>query len=478
MAVRYTATKKASVEEVAGLADTRTNRELLRKLFGRRAVRVVGGVALFVLAVVLLFLVLNWYVAPKKPGERKDLVLAVAQILGGTALLSGLYFTWRTLQVNREGQITDRFTTAIDQLGKVEDGQKLFEIRIGGIYALERIARESEEDYWPIMEVLTAYLRQHAPWPPEEGQPGEDVTIDKKSEEDSTETTEATEVPAPPAPDIQAIMTVLRRRTRSWGHGEPEPLDLRQTHLTKANLRKANLVSANFWDANLAHATLYGADLTEADLRGANLSVAYLERACFTKANLYDVCLRKALLKEANLRHAFLHQSDLSEANLSKADLRTADLSGANLEGVSLRGADLEGADLEGANLEGAVLHRANLAGASLVTASLAHTNLIGANLAGAKLGGANLAYTNLWYVDLSDADLSDTNLDEANLGKANLRGAAVTEEQLATCNYLKGATMPDGQTLKSNVNPDEPTFEEWLKSKGREENGETGSQS
>jgi hypothetical protein len=65
--------------------------------------------------------------------------------------------TWRTLQVNREGQITERFTQAIDQLGATDDkGNKLFEIRLGGIYALERIARESEEDYWPIMEILTA----------------------------------------------------------------------------------------------------------------------------------------------------------------------------------------------------------------------------------------------------------------------------------------------------------------------------------
>jgi hypothetical protein len=123
-------------------------------------------VALVVVVVVLLFLVLNWYVAPTQPGERKDLVLAVAQILGGAALLSGLYFTWRTLQVNREGQITERFTRAIDQLGKIENGQKLFEIRVGGIYALERIARESQEDYWPIMQILTAYVRQNAPWPP------------------------------------------------------------------------------------------------------------------------------------------------------------------------------------------------------------------------------------------------------------------------------------------------------------------------
>ena len=113
------------------------------------AVRVV---ALLAVAVAILFFFLNWYIAPKEPADKKDLILALAQILGGTALLSGLYFTWRTLQVNREGQITARFTRAIDQLGATdEEGNKLFEIRLGGIYALERIARESEEDHWPIM---------------------------------------------------------------------------------------------------------------------------------------------------------------------------------------------------------------------------------------------------------------------------------------------------------------------------------------
>jgi hypothetical protein len=162
MVVRYTVLNTALGRGGHRLANDRMIKDLLRGFFGRRAVRVVGVVALLVVVVVLLFLILNWYVDPTKPSERKDLVLAVAQILVGTVLLSGLYFTWRTLQVNREGQITDRFTRAIDQLGKVEDGQKLFEIRIGGIYALQRIARESEEDYWPIMEILTAYVRQNA----------------------------------------------------------------------------------------------------------------------------------------------------------------------------------------------------------------------------------------------------------------------------------------------------------------------------
>jgi hypothetical protein len=138
-------------------------------ILGRRTARFLGILALFAVVVGVLLALLDWYIAPSGADQKKDLVVTLAQILAGTALLSGLYFTWRTLQVNREGQITERFTRAIDQLGATDDdGNKLFEIRLGGIYALERIARESKEDYWPIMEILTAYVRQNAPWPPEE----------------------------------------------------------------------------------------------------------------------------------------------------------------------------------------------------------------------------------------------------------------------------------------------------------------------
>jgi hypothetical protein len=252
----------------------------LREFFKRRAVRVVSVGTLLAVVVVLLFLLLNWYVAPTNATERKDLVLALAQILGGTALLSGLYFTWRTLQVNREGQITERFTRAIDQLGSDE-----LEIRLGGIYALERIARDSAQDHWAIMEVLTGYVRQHALWRPEELEPGEVLT---------------------PDPDIMAIITVLRRRTRSLGHGEPEPLDLRR---------------ANLWDADFRGADLRGADLSDANLRGAQLDGANLSGANLSAADLYGAFLLKADLRGASLGAADLEAADLSGADLTDAHL-------------------------------------------------------------------------------------------------------------------------------------------------------------
>jgi len=54
--------------------------------------------------------------------------------------------------------VTDRFIKAIEQLGSKE-----LDARIGGIYALERVARDSEKDHRTVMEVLTAFIREHSP---------------------------------------------------------------------------------------------------------------------------------------------------------------------------------------------------------------------------------------------------------------------------------------------------------------------------
>jgi hypothetical protein len=100
----------------------------------------------------------------------------LTQIIGGAVLLVGLYFTWanlkatqgnitntqntatKNLELAREGQIHDRFTNAIDQLADEQTP-----VRLGGIYALERISQDSPRDHWTIMEVLTAYVRDRSP---------------------------------------------------------------------------------------------------------------------------------------------------------------------------------------------------------------------------------------------------------------------------------------------------------------------------
>ena len=85
---------------------------------------------------------------------------AVLQTLGGLLILAGAAATWWQVHISREGQITERFTRAVDQVGS-----KKVDVRIGGIYALERIAKNSPADRTSIQYLLGAFVRNHASWP-------------------------------------------------------------------------------------------------------------------------------------------------------------------------------------------------------------------------------------------------------------------------------------------------------------------------
>jgi len=252
----------------------------------------------------------------------------IVQTLGGLFLLLGLYLTWRRVaaterqvEIAGEGQITERFTRAIDQLGS----DKL-EIRLGGIYALERIARDSEKDHWPIMEVLTAYVRQRSPAPEEP----------REREEPGSE-----EV----SPDIQAILTVIGRR-RAVFDPDGKKLDLRFTWLVRAELTDANLSRALLWNADLWAAHLPGIDLSEAELCAVRLSGSDLPHANLSGASLFSADLARTDLTATDLTRA-----DLAGANLSKSCLHDAKLSEASLRGANLLGANLSGVDLSGVDL-------------------------------------------------------------------------------------------------------------------------------
>jgi hypothetical protein len=161
----------------------------------------------------------------------------------------------------------------------VNEGKKQLEIRLGGIHALARIAKDSKDDHWPIMEVLTAYVRKHAPWPSNDAQP---PTGDQTPQEEPP----TTQRPARPAAEIQAILTVIGRRTRTFDRGETyterQPLNLTNTDLRGADLQRADMRAVDF----------RGANFQGADLRGAtNLTIQQLS----TVRSLYKARLDSEL---------------------------------------------------------------------------------------------------------------------------------------------------------------------------------------
>ena len=201
---------------------------------------------------------------------------AVVQGLGGAALLLGLLFTARNLKatqdkldIDRQGQLTNRFIQATGQLGaELEGGRPNVEVRLGGVYALNRISNDWPKDYWPIADVLTAYVRHNAKW-----------TLSPRVGE------------VKPSTEIQAILTVLGRSNPPGGFNERHKLDLRNTDLR----------GAEFWDAHLEWTDFWGAHLEDAKLWGAFLLHAKLDRACLAGANLRAAKLQGASLEETDI---------------------------------------------------------------------------------------------------------------------------------------------------------------------------------
>ena len=304
----------------------------------------------------------------------------------------------RTYGLTEQGQVTDRYTKAIEQLGSKE-----LDIRIGGIYALERIASDSARDHPTVMEVLTAFIRVHSPerWSlPESG---------------------GQEQEQPIRPDIQAALVAIGRRDSKR---DIRRIDLRGAIIAGvvaigADLAGSDLTCANLSRADLGTANLRGAQLGSATLTHASLADAILTGAYLPAASLTNAKLKGAILDGACLAEAILTDADLTGANLASADLLDADLTRANLTG-----ANLAAADLADANLSGAYLPQADLTGADLTSADLTDTDLTGANLIRANLTNADLN-----GADLSGADLADTDLTGADFTRADLDGARWPED-------------------------------------------------
>jgi hypothetical protein len=212
------------------------------------------------------------------------------QGLAGLVVVAGAAATWQQVRIARHGHITDRITKAVDQLG-----EDTVDVRLGGLYALERVAQDSYEDRATVTAILVAFVRTHAPADSQAADP--DVWLGIR------------------APDVQAALTLLARR--------PETADEPEIYLSRTDLRKARMVEGR-WDGMIcAHSNLAGARMRHSSLVGV----------------AFD--------------HSDLREAHFCEANLAGAKLRDTRLDGADLHGADLRGADLTGATLDGADLTG-----------------------------------------------------------------------------------------------------------------------------
>jgi hypothetical protein len=201
------------------------------------------------------------------------------------------------LELSREGQLADRFSTAIGHLGEDQAA-----VRIGAVHELCLLVMEESDYHWRVVDVLVGFVRDRVPWPPSDG-------------------------PSAKGRSLSAIVGFVRDRVpRIPLAGPPaEDRSLRarapDVHAAMEALRERN----TDLDPEGSQIVLGAVDLRRADLGGLRLPPL---------SNLTGIRLDGARLLNADLREVILIQAVFTEANLALADLRDAELYGADFRGA------------------------------------------------------------------------------------------------------------------------------------------------
>lgn len=279
-----------------------------------------------VIAVVLSAIFWEWL----SDGESgSTTVRNVGLVIGGVIAipLAG----WRGI-VAEQSLLDERYQKSAEMLGN-----DLLSVRLGGIYALQRLAEDHPERYHlQIMRLFCAFVRHPTA---EETPPGSEVGSGTASEVAQGQADDAREPPE----DVQAVMTAVGSRGKRGIRQERVKryrLDFRDADLRGARLDGANLACADFTQAKLS-----GVDFCGTDLSGAKLIRADLSCPPVSKVNL-NLALTAMSFDQHDPRVTLMMEVDLSDADLSGADLSNAVMPYANLAGSYLVVTDLSGTDI------------------------------------------------------------------------------------------------------------------------------------
>lgn len=279
----------------------------------------------------LLLTIFSFAFAPSTRSDWKDINELAGKMIGGGIVISGLYLTWCTLRLNQEGQITDRFSKAVEQLGSAHA-----EVRLGGIYALQRIAHDSPRDHWTIMETLTAYVRHRSPR----------ILRSQNAERKRVRPSSVMSGFNPELPvDIQAVLTVIGNRSLDSEPAEGPLINLWKSnlrgamcngfHLERANLIACDLDHASFGEAHLSHTLLMAASLVEATFGSGDLATVLFDGADLRNATFQELVIRDS---------TFFRSADLRGATFQTVVVEDGDFENANLVGTKFINCDLRGA--------------------------------------------------------------------------------------------------------------------------------------
>ena len=229
----------------------------------------------------------------------------------GTAPL-GLYLTYnRTASLRsqtdneKDKNVTDAFARSVELL----DG-KSRATKQGGIYALEKIAKDNSERHSTIMKIMTSYVRGETYHKFHERLEREALTDGKLIDKLANE---------PMPSDIEAAIAVIRERQIS---NDESLKDSEESFKSKFDLSNAYLFNSEFGDTELLKTNFSDSKMVKCRFDGTDLSGSYFATSDLQGSSFVNSILKNCEFIGTNFQECDFERCDLSGSTFEKCDLR------------------------------------------------------------------------------------------------------------------------------------------------------------
>ena len=288
--------------------------------------------------------------------------------VGGLAVIATAVASWRNLENTKKGvlvaeekQVTERFAKAVEMLS---DSDRY--IRLGGIYALERIAKDSDKDYWQVMEILSAFIRSKSvrnqpiigetelevePYTTATLRQIEERRIDDLNDEYDEERRRSEHeneywwedmlsgeinphYKKTMSEDVQAAITAIGRR-KIWKENPDYVINLRNLELTGICI-SGNYNNVDFSGSHFICTTFRGDSSNPSSFDRTNFSNAYFMRAKTTDCSMQNAVFRDATIGFSKFQNSNFTGSDFTDCLMDAIEISDCEFVESNFSNVEI----------------------------------------------------------------------------------------------------------------------------------------------
>jgi hypothetical protein len=212
----------------------------------------------------------EWMANQYRYAEAKDWAAQVTanrtlllSMIGGIGVAITIVYTYRTFTLTQDKMLTETMAKAIEHLSPDNSTA-----RLGGVFTLARIARQSQKDYFAIIQLLASFVRTR------------DSEADMGPGLRQSDDSRRYNCPD----DVRTALTIIGNRY--WPDPDGYGIELSYSKIRNAWLPSANFCQVFFWGSDFRNVFLEEAKLCGAEFRNATLDSCVFTGVDFTDADL------------------------------------------------------------------------------------------------------------------------------------------------------------------------------------------------